>query len=1404
MNFRRPFLLLLPLLFSIAAESFASQTLILGVFSYRPKPIMIERYQPLVDYLNLQLKDTQIKLQVLELSEINTVLDNKSIDLLLTNPRHNMILSNKHKLTGAIATLVKKSSNGRYTQNLGGVIFTSKNNRLINELKDLKGRRIAFPGTKFMGGYQSQAYELLQVGIKPDKDITLIESGGHDEVVKRVLSGQLDAGFVRTEILEDLAAEGKLALTQIKVINRKFYHNFPFIVSTRLYPEWPFAALAHVERRLVSRISSALMALDEHHPAALAAGIAGFSPPADYRVVEKIARELHLPPYDQMTKITWSEIWNQNKVFIFFVVFSLAFIAFLLWLLAYRNHQLKENEEELMYALASQDAILSAIPELMFELDIEGRYLNVWARNPGELTASRSMLLGRTVSEIMPENAAKIVLAVLKEAKRTGYSHGQQIHLTTVEGDMWFELSTSLKSWQGGSPRFIMLLRDISYQKESERKLIVSQDRFRGLFENMADGVAIYQAVDDGEDFEFIDFNQAGENIDGTKRKDLLGRKVTDVFPGIRKMGLLDVLQRVWHSGVAESFPVSFYSDKNLKGWRDNFVYRLDSGEIVAIYSDETARKLAEQKLQDSEYQKKQILHTVPELMWLKDVDGIYMACNSLFEQFCGLKEEELIGKTDFDFVDAAQAEFFREHDKAAMQADKALVNKEWIIFAADGHKALIETTRIPFKTDNNKTIGVLGVGHDITQRYHAEEAQRLASSVFKHSQEGILVTDMDNRIIDVNPAFFTLTGFTREELIGQNPKVLSSGSHTKEFYAKMWGSINEQGNWLGEVINRKKSGELFTERLSIDAVKDEKGELQHYVGVFSDISYLKKQELELERVAYSDALTGLPNRLLLHDRMQQAINQAERHKKMVAVCYLDLDGFKPINDQFGHKAGDEVLVEVASRLQKILRNEDSVARLGGDEFVLIMLNLHSVFELEQLVERVLHIVAEPYILLSGQSVAVSASIGIALYPLDESEPDTLLRHADQAMYTAKKRGKNQFSFFDSNEERRAVVTQGLQNQIAKALQNDEFKLFYQPKINMRSGEIIGAEALIRWDHPDKGILSPNEFLPVIEYSSLAVELGNWVLREALTQLKHWLDSGLLVNVSVNIAALQLKQADFVSSLKSLLAEFPDVKPQQLELEILETTALHDIEHVSETMRQCAQMGIQFALDDFGTGYSSLIYLKQLPAQVLKIDQSFICDLLDNPDDVAITEGILGLTRAFGRTPIAEGVETVRHGSLLLSMGCELGQGYGIARPMPADDFPAWVKDFDGVSEWKQIRQLDRTDQDIPLLMMAVEHHRLVSQVLIAIKSKVPSLLPDSLSDAHSCNLGIWLAAEGKQTYGDLEEYQQIIQNHQKVHDYCKLAADQLMSGEAEKLIETSAKLKQLRNTVLDSLNSLR
>ncbi|MEZ5717680.1 MAG: EAL domain-containing protein [Burkholderiaceae bacterium] len=580
---------------------------------------------------------------------------------------------------------------------------------------------------------------------------------------------------------------------------------------------------------------------------------------------------------------------------------------------------------------------------------------------------------------------------------------------------------------------------------------------------------------------------------------------------------------------------------------------------------------------------------------------------------------------------------------------------------------------RVTERDAQGRGVALMGSFHDITERRQAHERLQLAASVFTHAREGITITDTRGTIIDVNDTFTRITGYSRDEAIGNNPRMLQSGRQGPDFYAAMWHSLTTEGHWTGEVWNRRKSGELFAEIITISAVRNGLGETTHYVALFTDITSLKENERKLERIAHYDALTGLPNRVLLADRLQQAMARCQRRGHSLAVAFIDLDGFKAVNDLHGHEQGDGLLVALAQRLQSSLREGDTLSRMGGDEFVAVLADLENTKDCEPVLERMLHAAADP-VRLGDTLFQVSASIGVTLFPADGVEPDLLIRHADQAMYQAKQAGKNRYHLFDVEHDT-AVKTQ--REEIARlrqALETQEFVLHYQPKVNMRTGQVIGAEALIRWNHPQRGLLPPAAFLPTMHDHAISLEVGDWVIATALQQMATWKSQGLDLPVSVNIDAQHLQKEGFSHRLATLLAAQPQVPASHLELEILETSALEDIALVSDIMRRCQAMGVRFALDDFGTGYSSLTYLKRLGAEVIKIDQSFVRDMQTDPDDLAIVQGVIGLARAFHREVIAEGVETIAHGSVLLPLGCECAQGYGIARPMPAGELPQWVQ----------------------------------------------------------------------------------------------------------------------------------
>jgi diguanylate cyclase (GGDEF)-like protein/PAS domain S-box-containing protein len=555
-------------------------------------------------------------------------------------------------------------------------------------------------------------------------------------------------------------------------------------------------------------------------------------------------------------------------------------------------------------------------------------------------------------------------------------------------------------------------------------------------------------------------------------------------------------------------------------------------------------------------------------------------------------------------------------------------------------------------------------------------ERLQWVAQLFANSHNGLLITDHLGTVIDVNPTFTTITGYSREEIVGNNPRLLHSGLHDETFYANMWRALREEGAWQGEVYNRHKDGELIVELIAIHAVRDGAGQITHYIGNFSNLTRFKRYQRQLEQMAHYDALTQLPNRVLLADRIRQAIAWVQRQGTLVAVCYLDLDGFKPINDRHGHPVGDQVLIEVAERLREAVREGDTVARIGGDEFVVLLTDMDNMEEVETILSRIHGSVADP--LRSATGEQVTASIGVTVYPLDSEDPDLLLHHADQAMYRAKTSGRNRYYLFDpEHDQLTRDFREGIET-LRQALSADEFELYFQPIIDLANGQPLGLEALIRWHHPERGLLLPEAFLPGdrpgIENSALAIELDLWAIEAALKQMSSWNHPDVPLLITVNISQRTLHWPPLTAHLKRLLEAYPIDTALHLDLEVYEATALADLTLTAEIIERCAPLGIAFALDDFGNGYSSVTYLKRLPADVLKIAPNFIANMLDDPADMAVVESIIALAKAFGRKVIAEGVESTAQMRALLARGCHWAQGYGIAAPLPAARVPDWLQ----------------------------------------------------------------------------------------------------------------------------------
>lgn len=789
------------------------------------------------------------------------------------------------------------------------------------------------------------------------------------------------------------------------------------------------------------------------------------------------------------------------------------------------------------------------------------------------------------------------------------------------------------------------------------------------------------------EESRLILVNDAFCEIFGLPRNEVIGKTLAEHVTPSEKEHFFAIDRQVLKFGedisIEETLTVRGMQSRTILTKKSRFVDPKGRPFLVGIIRDITELKKTKKIIREKDERLSlALLHSkigiwefkpqTQELIW---DDSMYSLFDMRRENYSGSRNawEHAVHPDDIEST---------KRDMQDAMTGKILVNHDFRVVWPNGEIHRIHDTAKAFYDESGTPLRLLGVSTDVTEKIEAELKLKLFASVFIHAGEGIMITDADSVIIEVNDNFCKIAGYTREEVLGKNPRILRSERQSHEFFAEMWSTLQAKDCWKGEIWNRRKNGEVIAELLTISAVREESGRLQNYVAIFSDISLMKKHQDQLEYIAHYDVLTNLPNRVLLTDRLIQSMRQSRRNKNLLAVAFLDLDGFKLVNDTYGHNVGDSLLIALSERIEETLRESDTLARIGGDEFIFTIANLNDIEDSKPVLDRLLYTLNSP-IYVGDISLIVSASIGVAIYPRDSTDADILIRKADQAMYSAKQAGKNRYHIFDSIQDQAATTQRETVDNIILALERRELVLHYQPKVNMLTGEIIGVEALIRWLHPNQGLLFPADFLPAIEDHAVILEVGEWVIETALTQINLWQKMGLQLKVSVNISGSQLQQNNFPERIAMLLTKHSDVPPHCLELEILETSALKSISRVSATMRACTELGVKFSIDDFGTGYSSLTYLRHLPADLIKIDQSFVRDMLTDSDDLTIVEAVIGLASSFKRKVIAEGVETIEHGTALLQLGCVLAQGYGIAKPMPASEIPEWVKTWKPDVRWQ-------------------------------------------------------------------------------------------------------------------------
>lgn len=835
---------------------------------------------------------------------------------------------------------------------------------------------------------------------------------------------------------------------------------------------------------------------------------------------------------------------------------------------------------------------------------------------------------------------------------------------------LWVPLAGTLLTFLS----VLYLFTTISQRRRAEQlvaartlQLEEREQLFRLIFEKGGDGALL---IDNNR---FIDCNERALQMLGmTTRDGLIGKHPMDISPEYQPDG------RLSSEKAEELIATAFQKGGQRFEWRHT---RVNGEEFWAeiqltpipwhgrqilyiAWRDISRRKNSEQALRDSE-QRYRALHEASSAGIVIHHEGIILECNQSLADITGYDMAQLVGMHCLELLAPAWRGLALKHITEGYDKTYEVegLRQDGSIYALEIHGK---------NTSYQHRLVRVAEFRDISERRQAESRQRLAAAVFEAARESILVTDAQGYIVAVNPAFTDASGYTEAEVLGKKPNLLKSDQQPDAYYAAVWRTIVKEGAWQGEFWNRRKDGEFYLVLATISQVHNPSGDVVNYVSISTDITQQKAAEQQIEHLAYYDALTDLPNRMLLAQRAELALALAERHQTPIALLFLDLDHFKNVNDSLGHAEGDALLIQVAVRLKNVFRQSDTVCRLGGDEFVVLLPDIGP-HEAPQLVEKAITVFREPFMVASHR-LGITISIGVALYPQDGANFDELLKNADTALYRAKQEGRNTQVYYTREMNVAAFERLWLESELRQAIDNNQLIAYFQPKIRLRDGQLDGAEALVRWQHPQRGLIPPGEFIPIAEHSGLIVSLGNWMLAAVCQQLATWRALGLsLPTVAVNLSARHFREVGCVDYIQHLLASY-ELPASTLELELTESTLLDAGSHTTKTLLALQQLGIGLAIDDFGTGYSSLSYLKRLPITALKIDRSFVGDLVSDKDDFVLAATIINLGHSLGLTVVAEGVETEEQRQILLAQGCDLAQGYLFDPPIPADQFTHWLR----------------------------------------------------------------------------------------------------------------------------------
>ena len=862
-----------------------------------------------------------------------------------------------------------------------------------------------------------------------------------------------------------------------------------------------------------------------------------------------------------------------------------------------------------------------------------------------------------------PDDHQRTLRTCLEQCS-AGNDHALEYRLLAADGrTVWVrDIVTLLQRDDRQVIRGLMV--DISEAKQTEQALRLSEQKFASVFQQCPDILIIARRVDGV----LLEANTAFTEQTGISVEQAIGKTATELdlwgVPGIGSSLLL----RLQDESLRNlEMPFRRADGSLFTGLISASQFVLDNTPaLVVVVRDISQLKSTQQQLQISEEKFAKAFHASPDgLLITRLRDGLLVEANDGFSRITGYSLDEIAEQSTLSLGIWADP---KDRERLVQRIREQGSVRDLIapVRTKSGQLRLCELSAQPLPIGGDECL--LTIARDITERQQMQEELQQAATVFESTAEGVLITDLEQRITAVNRAFTQITGYSEAEALGQRPSLLSSGQHDNAFYAAMWHSLAANGHWQGEIWNRRKNGELYPEWLTISAVRNSDNHITHFVGVFADISSLKHAQARLDHQAHHDPLTGLPNRLLFENRLRSALDGSRADDQLGAVLFLDLDRFKQINDSLGHPVGDQLLKAIAARLKLQLRDIDTVARLGGDEFIILLPGLHQPQDAEQVAQKLLECFRAPF-QLDNHEFFISASIGISLYPKDGLDVATLVKNADAAMYQSKAKGRNRSEFYTRSLTFQVNERMAMEQELRRALERDELCLYYQPKFCLRSQSLVGAEALVRWPHPVFGDIPPDRFIPVAEESGLILPLGDWVLEQACRQLQEWQESGHGFGaLSVNLAGAQLHQPGLLPRISTLLQRY-NLAPELLQLEITENFIMNQAGEALNILHRLKQLGVQLAIDDFGTGYSSLSYLKRLPLDVLKIDQSFVRGLPDDPHDLAITRAIIALGNSMQLTVIAEGVETKAQELCLAAEGCLQIQGYVVSCPLSAEAF---------------------------------------------------------------------------------------------------------------------------------------